>query len=288
MSGSKNETKSSYALDPQIIEGLRKTLDEENELVKSYRMVRDRYKADELDNVRLRLLCNRESDGRTYNLPTASEVAALIVGDIQESLDKRDIVIETQTGELKNISVLHPSFLSLQYPLLFPYGEDGYRIDIPHRGVVQPDPKKRERLTMREYFAYIIQERQDTFSLHHNSRRLFQQFLVDAFTMVETERLYFHRSNQKILRVESYQQLSNHADKGNTDASTTGRRIVLPSSFTGGARYMRQNYLDAMSLCKVYGHPDFFITFTFNPKCPESTRFLNGKGLSPEDRTDII
>lgn len=58
-------------------------------------MVRDRYKADELDNVRLRLLCNRESDGRTYNLPTASEVAALIVGDIQESLDKRDIVIET-------------------------------------------------------------------------------------------------------------------------------------------------------------------------------------------------
>ncbi|PWA44625.1 PIF1 DNA helicase/replication protein A1-like protein [Artemisia annua] len=73
LSGSKNETKSSDSLDPQIIEGLRKTLDDENELVKSYRMVRDRYKADELDNVRLRLLCNRESDGRTYNLPTASE-----------------------------------------------------------------------------------------------------------------------------------------------------------------------------------------------------------------------
>nr|GEU51748.1 hypothetical protein [Tanacetum cinerariifolium] len=33
------------------------------------------------------------------------------------------------------------------------------------------------------------------------------------------------------------------------DGSSTGRRIiVLSSSFTGGARYMRQNYLDAMSL----------------------------------------
>nr|GEV87113.1 uncharacterized protein [Tanacetum cinerariifolium] len=67
------------------------------------------------------------------------------------------------------------------------------------------------------------------------------------------ERLWFHRRNQKILRVESYQKLSTSADNGNTYASKLGKRIVLPSSFTGGI-----------------------------------TRFLNGTGLRLEDRPDVV
>ncbi|XP_021995536.1 uncharacterized protein LOC110892694 [Helianthus annuus] len=63
---------------------------------------------------------------------------------------------------------------------------------------------------------------------------------------------------------------------------------MLPSSFTGGARYMMQNYLDAMSLCKCFGYPDFFITITCNPKWPEVTRFLRDTTLKPEDRADIL
>ncbi|GKC09976.1 hypothetical protein Tco_1001586, partial [Tanacetum coccineum] len=96
-SQSKKEAKLCDSLDPQIIESLRHTLDAENELVKLYRKVRDRFKANELDNVRLKLIGKQASDERNYNLPTSSEVAALIVGDIEDSLDKRDIVIETKT-----------------------------------------------------------------------------------------------------------------------------------------------------------------------------------------------
>lgn len=68
----------------------------------------------------------------------------------------------------------------------------------------------------------------------------------------------------------------------------TGRPIILPSSFSGGARYMMQNYLDAMSLCKWFGYPDLFITVTCNPKWPEITRYLTDVGLKPEDGPDII
>ncbi|GJS08334.1 hypothetical protein Tco_0365130 [Tanacetum coccineum] len=70
------------------------------------------------------------------------------VGDIAQSLDERDIVIETKSGDMQHINVLHPSFLSLQYPLLFPYGEDNYRTDILHRDVVDPNTKKHVRLTI--------------------------------------------------------------------------------------------------------------------------------------------
>ena len=60
-----------------------------------------------------------------YNLPTASEVAALIVGDINADIENRDILITTKSVSLQRISELHPSYLSLQFPVLFPYGEDG-------------------------------------------------------------------------------------------------------------------------------------------------------------------
>lgn len=58
------------------------------------------------------------------------EIQLPVVGDFDESLGNRDIIVETHTGHLKRISELHASYLNLQYPLLFPYGEDGYREDI--------------------------------------------------------------------------------------------------------------------------------------------------------------
>ncbi|XP_022014727.1 uncharacterized protein LOC110914228 [Helianthus annuus] len=262
--------------------------DSENQLVKAYRMVRDCFHENPDLNLKLRLIGIREKDGRTYNLPTCCEVAALIVWDIANTINNRDIVIETQTGTLKRISELHPSYLALQYPILFPYGDDGYRIDIPHRGVVDVINKKRPNCTMREFFAYRVQDRINQFSLILNSRRLFQQFLVDAYTMIESERLNYIRLQQKNLRSGSYESLCELRNKGQQDISKVGKRIFLPSSFTGGARYMMQNYLDAMAICKWFGYPDFFITITCNPKWPEVKRFLRDTNLKPEDRPDIL
>ncbi|GKD42153.1 DNA helicase PIF1, ATP-dependent [Tanacetum coccineum] len=37
---------------------------------------------------------------------------------------------------------------------------------------------------------------------------------------------------------------------------------------------MMQNYQDAMALCRAYGNPDLFITFTSNPKWPEIGEML--------------
>ena len=42
----------------------------------------------------MRIVSSREKDGRTYDTPTASEVAALIPGDFNLDMDKRDIVLE--------------------------------------------------------------------------------------------------------------------------------------------------------------------------------------------------
>ncbi|XP_075082583.1 uncharacterized protein LOC142161735 [Nicotiana tabacum] len=106
--------------------------------------------------------------------------------------------------------------------------------------------------------------------------------------MIESSRLKFIRTHQKQLRVDSYKVLTDAILHGDIDPSSQGKRIILPSSFTGGARYMVQNYQDAMAICKWAGYPDLFITFTCNPKWPEITRFVESRNLNPEDRPDIL
>ncbi|XP_076935570.1 uncharacterized protein LOC143602288 [Bidens hawaiensis] len=252
-----------------------------------FRMAIDRFQENPHANLKLRLIGRRQQDGRTYNFPSSSEVAALIVGDIG-NIEPRDIIVETKTGSLKHISELHPSYVPLQYPLFYIYGDDCYRVDIPHRDFSSLQKSKRPNSTMREFFAYRIQDRPNIFSLPLNGRRLFQQQLVDIYTMIETEILNYIRKKQKVLRCESYENIHNLKNTKNQDMSRVGQRVILPSSFTGGSQYMMQNYLDAMAICRWYGYPDFFITITCNPKWPEVKRFLNSTTINPEDRPDIM
>ncbi|XP_071719195.1 uncharacterized protein [Rutidosis leptorrhynchoides] len=102
--------------------------------------------------------------------------------------------------------------------------------------------------------------------------------------MVENTRLNYIRNNQKILRVTPYANLYDAQESGHQEVSDIGNRVILPASFTGGARYLQQNYLDAMAIVRAYGHPDLFITFTCNPKWQEILRFLDEDNLNQEDR----
>ncbi|XP_058741275.1 uncharacterized protein LOC131613643 [Vicia villosa] len=57
-------------------------------------MARDMFKANPLLELKLKLIYDRPQDGRVYNMPTISEVDALIVGDI-DTAEQRDIIMDT-------------------------------------------------------------------------------------------------------------------------------------------------------------------------------------------------
>jgi hypothetical protein len=122
---------------------------------------------------------------------------------------------------------------------------------------------------MREYYTYTIQQRRNQGTTLLRGGRLFQQYLVDAYTAVEEQRLRWMRTHQNDLRIDLYNNIYDVVAKGDTRADAIGQRIVLPASFTGSPLYMVQNYQDAMALCRTFGNPDLFITFTANPKWPE-------------------
>lgn len=265
-----------------------KMFDVHNNLVRSFRMARDRIQSMETQEVKLHLISKKDGDARNYNLPKVYEVAALIVGDFDQALGNRDILIESRNGILKRISELHPSYIPLQYPILFPYGEDGYSEEIPLSVMSNNVQRGQKKVSQREYFAYHFYERESESTHILSSRRLFQQFVVDAYTMIESARLSYIRLNQSKLRCDMYKGLVDVVARDDDDPTTIGKRVILPSSFIGGARYMIQNYQDAMAICQWAGYPDLFITITCNPKWPELNRFVTARGLNSDDRPDIV
>lgn len=80
------------------------------------------------------------------------------MGDI-DTIEKRDIIIQTKGGQLQRIYEFHASYLAYQYQLIFPYDKDGYRSNITHRDLEFFYDKKRNRLTVREWIYFWIQSR---------------------------------------------------------------------------------------------------------------------------------
>ena len=55
----------------------------------------------------------------------------------------------------------------------------------------------------------------------------------------------------------------NRAEREN---AAFGSVYILPSSFIGSPRAMKQAYQEAMEICGKHGKTTFFLTFTCNPK----------------------
>ena len=142
-------------------------------------------------------------------------------------------------------------------------------------------------VTMREYYCYKFQMRRGIFNTILHGRRLFQQFAVDTYIKLETTRLNYILSNQARIRADLYQGLVDSLSAGENRAHALGKRWVLPASFIGGGRDMRQRYMDAMALVQKYGKPDYFLTMTCNPNWEEITRELE-PGQTPQDRLDVV
>jgi len=119
--------------------------------------------------------------------------------------------------------------------------------------------------------------------------RLFLQFIVDFFTVIEQWRLLYVRKHKVQLCIEVYIGLEDVITIGETDASGIGRRCILSSSFTGGPRCMRHHFLDAMAICAQVASLDLFITFTCNLNWPEIEEVLQQQaGQQANTRPNIV
>lgn len=98
--------------------------------------------------------------------------------------------------------------------------------------------------------------------------RLFQQYSVDEFIKVETQRLDFASFNQDLFRTDILQGILDILRLSERESSKIGKKKFLPASFIGSPRDMRQPYMDAIALVH-FEKPDIFLTMTCNPNWRE-------------------
>ncbi|XP_017217515.2 uncharacterized protein LOC108195093 [Daucus carota subsp. sativus] len=276
-------------VDKGVVSGLLEMLDSTNELVPFFRMARDRFKEDAVQDLKIVMKVSRADSGRENFIGPSNEVGAIMVGDLEDTCGERDIVIHSKKHGLQRISDIHPKLMALQYPLLFPAGEDGYSDDIPYQKTKNNEGKKRQRVTMKEYYSYRLQVRHNEGNTPRLAGRLFQQYIVDSFSAIEQARLWWYRTHQTTLRNDLYTNISKSLAKGEATTANVGKGFILPASFLGSRRYMQQCFQDAIAVCRHIGHPDIFLTMTTNPMWDEIIHMMkNMPGCLPVDSPDVI
>jgi hypothetical protein len=146
------------------------------------------------NDVALRLCSLPNRDQRRYNLPTADEVALIVPGTGSQSTDRRDIILRRQDGPLERISEGHEAYMPLHYVLLFPHGTDGWSWDMKY--TIDPETGRQKRLSLVRFLNFRLSPRDEEFNTILRGGRLFQQFSVDLWSMIEAERLLWARLHQ--------------------------------------------------------------------------------------------
>src|SRR5437763_70334 len=97
-----------HNINAEILQNLQIMLDTYNPYIQNFRQVRDFLRDDaESTEISMRIYCDRSHDARCYNALTASDVAAIMVGDGCEiDPSNRDIVLNLRDGTLQRISEL--------------------------------------------------------------------------------------------------------------------------------------------------------------------------------------
>jgi hypothetical protein len=229
-------------------------------------------------------------DRRRENVPTCDEVS-LVIPDIAAAETSRPIVLAARNNprSLFYINAVHPAYLPLHYVLMFPHGDKGWHPNIQLRFIAKADGTERVRDTVSQqsWFRYHLFCRPGNTTIPFAYFRLFQQYLVDAHAVCDQARLYWIKQNQKTLRADLYQGVADAVTSDDGSEVRLGRRIVLPSSYLGGSRFISRCYQDSMAIVRRLGRPTLFITFTATSWWPEVEREL-GQGDSGVNRADLI
>ncbi|PWA45951.1 helitron helicase-like domain-containing protein [Artemisia annua] len=134
-------------LRPEIVEGLIRL------------SVRDKLADDNVPEFKIRLF--GKAGSTQHELPTADQVGAIVFENGPESSTDFDVVIQRHTGEPERVNKLHPTYMSLHFPLLFIFGEQGFHTDLRLTDVAGGSSETDRRMSMDAYYAYLLHDRLD-------------------------------------------------------------------------------------------------------------------------------
>ncbi|GKA47493.1 DNA helicase [Tanacetum coccineum] len=163
-----------------IVEGLIDLLDSHNALVQLFRTAREKFQDTHVPNFKVRLY--NVVGVKEYELPTGDMLGAIVYKTGPESDMDYDIILEERSGHPQRVNKLHPSYMSLQFPLLFIYGEDGYSKDLKMVGSTNSSSKDR-RLTIADIVDRVFEMKIHQFINYLRDIRPFGKVVAVLYTV---------------------------------------------------------------------------------------------------------
>ncbi|RLN46056.1 hypothetical protein BBJ28_00024709, partial [Nothophytophthora sp. Chile5] len=193
-------------LDPSILFDLEQMMERHNPFAQDFLyfgkvLRRQREAGQQPVDIVFKLHANNRASPGTYNLPTTSEVAAVMIDDGNIG-HHRDLLLYTRDHTPTRLFETHAIYDPLQYPLLFPCGELGWTYtDTYANGAIV---RNKRELPLREHVAYRLHPKHGDGSVLHEGGRLFQQYAVDQRAKCEQNNLRWIAANQKDIRADVY------------------------------------------------------------------------------------
>ncbi|XP_024882171.1 uncharacterized protein LOC112461236, partial [Temnothorax curvispinosus] len=274
--------------DASLMRELTILMEHDNLLARTFKMMRQieidlNPQGIQAPNLMLSFRKDPKKDKRRYNAPCANEIAVVFNNVDGEPPFERDIrIYNKNSNDVQQISILDKRCDPMCYPLLYPYGTDGWHSEMKSNNPLYQGYK----ISQMNYYAYLLAPRKE-FSQFKMAGKLRCQFILDAYMKTEANRLNYIKLNQPKLRAELYSGLMDHLDnREQNEGIKAGVPVILPSSFMGSPRNMQERYQDAMSMVRKFGKPDIFLTMTCNPQSLGIKENLDG--CQVEYRPDLV
>ncbi len=194
---------------------------------------------------------SRAKDGPVLgDRPRSEEIAGILKsgGSVTPESERKVTVWKVNDRAPQFINILDPTYEPLEYPIIFPHATRGW---FPNM-----ESTKKQKISQTKYYRQLFLCEDDRL---RRLGRLGQEYAVDAYSRLDEEKLNYIRYHQKsIMRIGTRQELDETiAAEGGAKIGT----IYLPSSYTGGPRYMRLQYENAMASVARRGKPSFFCDY---------------------------
>jgi hypothetical protein len=98
--------------------------------------------------------------------------------------------------------------------------------------------RQHNQLPQRAYFRFYLHIHNASELVPFAFHRLFQQYIINAWALYNQNKLDWIRSHQSNLHADLYNGITDAISRGDINANSIGRHIILPSNYLGSARFI--------------------------------------------------
>lgn len=271
-----------------IFDFMTNVLQEVNPFAQGYVSMRERVETERLaarqqgraEPSEVRLLFRVRGATRQDRPTSYGEIAVVNVGEPQATVTY--FCSSRQGGdELRRMRYDEGLSDAMLFPVMFPYGEPGFRQHIP----LEFQRGRARHVTPNMFYRYMSAQRDGSDNIHC-SNQLLQLYILHGFIKSQAELFYFLRQRTTMGRRDTLEELEGYV-RGERGDRVGSAVKLLPSTVVGSPRWYQARLAEAKAITARAGLPTYLLTVTCNPEWKELQE-NKGPSQKVEDRPDLV